>query len=77
MIDDQNSKLKRHWNVLSKDAREKVQACARSLGVTEFVVLLCCYAAVAARHLREDEVVVGAPVAKRSTQMIKKMIGKK
>lgn len=54
---------------------ERVGAWAKAHGVTTFAVALAAYAQVLARHARQQEVVVGVPVANRIDEDEERLVG--
>ncbi|MFG3417706.1 amino acid adenylation domain-containing protein [Micromonospora sp. NPDC048063] len=54
---------------------ERLTAWARSRGATLFAVTLAAYASVLSRYARQDEVVVGVPVANRMDEAEERIVG--
>ena len=53
----------------------QIRAYARSVGATPFMVLLAVYGVLISRFRREDQLVIGVPVALRTEQQLTAMIG--
>ncbi|MEU4380017.1 non-ribosomal peptide synthetase [Micromonospora echinofusca] len=54
---------------------ERLTAWARSRGTTLFTVTLAAYASVLSRYARQDEVVIGVPVANRMDEAEERVVG--
>ncbi|OJF15090.1 non-ribosomal peptide synthetase [Couchioplanes caeruleus] len=54
---------------------ERLTAWARSRGATLFAVTLAAYASVLSRYARQDEVVIGVPVANRMDEAEERIVG--
>ncbi|MCU1463450.1 MAG: non-ribosomal peptide synthetase [Acidimicrobiales bacterium] len=54
---------------------ERLAATGRALGATPFMTLLAAYAALLHRHTGQDEVVVGCPIAGRTSTKVEPLIG--
>ncbi|WP_158288175.1 non-ribosomal peptide synthetase [Streptomyces sp. ICBB 8177] len=61
--------------LVSPQLGQEIQALAKRLRVTRFVVLLGCYAALLSRLSSSEEVVVGVPVSGRTTLEVEDVVG--
>ncbi len=64
-----------HRFVLPAELAERVHALARREGATPFMALLAAFQALLARYARQDEVVVGSPIAGRTRVEVEGTIG--
>ncbi|HEU0077185.1 MAG TPA: condensation domain-containing protein, partial [Longimicrobiaceae bacterium] len=64
-----------HRFVLPQALAERVHALARREGATPFMALLAAFQALLARYARQDEVVVGSPIAGRTRVEVEGTIG--
>jgi len=60
---------------LSRDLTRAIDSFARDHDATRFMVLLAVWGALLARHARQDQVVVGTPVANRGRVDLENLIG--
>jgi amino acid adenylation domain-containing protein len=60
---------------LGRERSEALQALCRQEGVTPFMALLAAFGALLAHHARQEEVVLGSPIANRSHAELEGLIG--
>ena len=65
----------RYTETVSRDVGEAVQALARKQGATPFMVMLAAFGVLLSRLGRQDQILVGVPVAGRTRPEIETLIG--
>ncbi|MET0397983.1 MAG: amino acid adenylation domain-containing protein [Longimicrobiaceae bacterium] len=65
----------RHDRVLDPALTRRLRALARERGATPFMVMLAAFGVLLARYAREDDVVVGTPVAGRTRPELEGIVG--
>lgn len=60
---------------LSAEVAERVRGVARAMGATPFMVLLAVFGLLLARWIREDQLLVGIPLAGRNSAELQRLVG--
>ena len=64
------------WSIsLSQDLTQKLNAISRKSGVTLFMTLLAAFATLLWRYTRQDDILIGTPIANRNRLEVEPLIG--
>ena len=64
------------WSIsLSQDLTQKLDAISRKSGVTLFMTLLAAFATLLWRYTRQDDILIGTPIANRNRLEVEPLIG--